>query len=139
MALILRKTDKVKFAIDDIVVEFKPLTIHQKQAISTIKNELDMLIQMLKYTIKNVEGLQFADGEPLKLEFDNEGFLTNDSIEYLFDIDAGTQQKLQSISVQLLKGLSTEIKGSDGNLLEGVKYLGVVSKSSDAQGNLIPL
>ena len=96
---IYRSTDRVKLEIldgkDAIIIEVAPLTKDQKSDISStaamqsgeqITNITQATAKLLKYSIKGIEGLEFADGSKYQLEFDK-GMLKDHCVDELLNLE----------------------------------------------------
>jgi hypothetical protein len=93
---VYRSTDRIPVKIGDAVFTLAPLTRHQRQDIIasarknesgvTIENAIEMAALSMKYAIKNVGGIVGVDGVPWVPKFDDKGFLSEESIDDLFNI-----------------------------------------------------
>jgi hypothetical protein len=130
MAVVYRTTDRVTLKIDGITFKIAPLSYAQKMNIqamltkengTNIENIADTTKQLIEYSIKDVDGLEYPDGEKFKLCFE-EGKISEASIDELFNLELNP--KLTVSLMQLLQGIPNEIVNSaTGEKLEGVEIV----------------
>ena len=129
MAKIYKTSDRIKINIDDVVVTVSPLTIEQKTEVQAlmaegrIKGDYAMLtkgiVKVIKYSVKDIDGLENADGSKYKVELDN-GVLSQETIENIFNIELHT--KLTLVCSSLVGSFPTSFRDSNGEPLEGVSF-----------------
>lgn len=134
MARIYRLSDRIKVKIDDITVTISPLSNHQKAEIQTQllglhRGDLHaatkgMLLSM-KYAVKDIEGLEDADGE-YKCQFDENGHITDETLEDLYNLENSV--KLLQVCQELVSGVPKEFRDKDGVPIEGVEVVQEKSK-----------
>lgn len=122
MAKILRLTDRVKLTVGDVSFYLAPYTWGQKMEMSNctytksgqaIVDTYKIQILMLKYGIKNVEGIDDFD-----LKFDADGNLTDESISELLYLEQTT--KMINAAYEIHNGLPDKIE-TEGVALEIIK------------------
>ena len=118
MAKILKRTDRIKFKVGEVIFTLAPFTYEQKMEMSecvTTKSgisRVDMFktqTLMLKYGVKGIEGV-----DDYELEFDSNGNLTDECISELlyldqsitmlsacYEVHNGLPDKLQTEGVEL--------------------------------------
>ena len=96
---IYRPTDRIPAQIGKLTFWLAPLTNDQKfeaAAFTTMKAGQQVLDHIrrtrwaIKYGVKRVDGLdnfQFSTGEPLSVEFEESGCLTDESVELLIELE----------------------------------------------------
>jgi hypothetical protein len=136
---IYKRSDRIKVKIEDITVTLAPLSFDQKseaqEMISrgTVKQDLRLLskgiAQMVKYSVKKVDGLEDAEGNPYQLDFDGDS-LSDSCLDDLLNLEV--QEKLQSACLSLLRGIPREIVDSHGKPIQGVE---VIRDSKEAPAN----
>lgn len=128
MARIYRTTDRIKLKIDDIIVTISPLSASQKAEINTyhmdfakgnIESATNAVVTAMKYAIKDIEGVEDADGKPYELEFDGD-YLSDDCVSDLLNLELNG--KLQTVACSLANGVPNDFD------LEGVEFV----KSGDS-------
>jgi len=108
--------DRIKIAIDDIVVSITPLTYAQKKEIQTMLikgrepgNEnlyIDASHDAIKYAIKDVKGFTNTSGEEYKLEF-QDGILSDECIDDLLNTEVSA--RLTAICLDLVNGIPSDL------------------------------
>lgn len=137
MSRIYKRTDRIKVRIHDVTVTLAPLSFDQKTEAQdimlrgSVQKNMQLLSKgiasLVKYSVKNIEGVEDADGNPYKLEFDGDS-LSDSCLDDLFNLDI--QDKLQAACLSLVKGIPKEIVDDKGQPLEGVVILS--DKKGDA-------
>ncbi len=117
MIKVYKKTDRIKVNIDGLTFSIAPLTLKQKKEIqshlykASVENDLvsaqDASVMSLKYSVKNVKGLYDLNEEEYQLQFDENGNLSDESIDDLLNIEQNT--KLAVVWNSLVNGVSHEI------------------------------
>lgn len=132
MAKIYRMSDRIRLKIDDIEVVIGPLSIHQKAAIEEVSASSGLLkatMEAMRYAIKDVNGLKTADGSNYQLQRDDEGYISEESLNDLFNIEQS--YRLSTVCLNLINNIPDEfVDLNTGKKLEGVEF--VVDK--DAKG-----
>lgn len=135
MAKIYRTTDRIPVKIGDLVFKLSPLTYDQKikvaDAFSVVNGEATQkagtaTALIMKYSIKEVEGLEYATGdEPYKLKFEKDGeSLTSECLNELFSLEC--KADLSMACFALLNGITDKVVNSEtGEPLEGIEILPV--------------
>jgi hypothetical protein len=124
MSRIYRTADRIALKIDDLTVKISPLSLHQKTQIQQAmidgksENSLEKATQgialALKFGLKDIVGLENADGSPYALQFDDSG-LTEECINDLMNI----QQRDKLILV--CSSMANAIPSSFN--IEGVEFI----------------
>jgi hypothetical protein len=110
-------------------VSLAPLSLHQKSEVQRLTYEgirsgnttltQDGLLLALKASLKDIEGIEQADGSPYKLSFGEDKLLTDECLEDLCNISF--HEKLILICTSLVRGIpDQEFKDEKGNKIEGV-------------------
>jgi hypothetical protein len=116
MAKILRKTDRVKVKIGEVAFYLAPYTQEQKQEINSLTkvesgteviDAIGRIKLALKYCVKGVEGIETVDGEEYQLSFDDNGDLTDETIDEIYTIEINNE--LVSAAIQLSHSIPEEI------------------------------
>lgn len=133
MAKILRLKDRIRLSIGELTFTLAPLDRLQKQDLAECNKNVDgkEVFELskaqhlwMKYSIKEVEGLETYDNKPYELEFDGD-YLTDDCVTELFNLEE--KETLTNCAWQILNGIQ-ELKDLEtGEPLEGVS-LEVVPK-----------
>lgn len=131
MAKIHRISDRIKVNVGGLVFTISPLTFDQKseiQALAVSGNFQDSLRSAklaVKYALKDVSGLEDADGNEYKLELDESG-LKEDCLDNIFNVPQS--EDLTKVCLSLIKGVSEEFK--DPFTGKKLKDVSVVKESS---------
>jgi hypothetical protein len=140
--LIRSKNDRVLVEISGSQTEekpvqffFKPLTVGEKTEItgslkpgSEMKEMLEFTRLVISKTLKDVKGLERADGSSYRLEFEGDN-ISQDCLDDLMNLEIN--EKIITVAGMFLKGVPSEggvINPKTGTPLEGV----VVKKNSVA-------
>ena len=125
MARIYRTSDKISVKIDDITLKISPLNFEQKceiqtQLLSGKPMDIVRAARMaLKFSVKEVAGIEEEDGSPYQLEFDNDE-LSDHCIDDLLNLEQ--QEKISVLCTSLLHGVPKElIDPQTGKPMAGVK------------------
>ena len=128
MAILLRKTDKVKVSIDELEFELAPLSFAAKMEINehlvnASKEDINASMKAsrvaMKHSIKSVKGIECLDGEPYELVFDGD-ILSDECIDELLNLEHCP--KLMVACISFLKDIPKEIVDPQtGKKLEGVE------------------
>lgn len=125
MAKVYRLTDRIKLKVDDIEVTIGPLSIHQKtevEAASSASGLLKAALTAMKYAIKDISGLEDADGNKYELAREEDGSLSEETLNDLFNLSSS--YKLSAISLQLLNSIPDEFMDiNTGKKLDGVEFI----------------
>lgn len=96
MVVIYPPDARVPIYIGDVTVWVSILTVMQKSNLLDLtKNEAGeqktdkyaFAFALLKYCVKEIEGLVYFDGSKYELKFDKDGNLSDDSVNELFQMD----------------------------------------------------
>lgn len=128
MAKIQRISDRVKYKIGDVTFHCAPLTKDQKLEIQNCfiekgkEQKYDLFTAQtlyLKYSLKDIEGVEDYHGEKYSLEFDNSGYITDNCISELLNLEQ--KSTLLTALWQNLNGYNEDLRDpSTGEKLEGV-------------------
>ena len=115
MATLHRKGSVIKVKICDAVFGITPLTLSQKNEITTMlanlkqENQLEAVQVMLqatrialKYSVKSLDGVYDSDNNKYDLTFDNDGTLSDDCIEDLSNFEY-SDKLTQTLMSQIAK------------------------------------
>ncbi len=128
--VVYRNTDRVTLKIHDVTFSVKPLTYKEKADItSTIsldggmqtEDTMSSVQKIMKYSVKEVKGINYPDGSPLKLKFDDKNHLEEDSIDELLNMEITTD--LTTALYSFMQGVPKKIVGIDGKKMDHVKIL----------------
>ena len=130
MITVLRKTDFQKIKVDNATLCFRPMTyfdevsirsIAQKDGAEQLENIIEVVRYILTSMLKKIEGVNYSDGKPFALEFDENEKLTD---ECLLDLTTMARFKdFQIALVALIKNESGKIKDYEGKLVEGIEIV----------------
>ena len=128
MAILLRKTDRVKVKIDELELEMAPLSFAAKMEINEVligagENDLNASMNAsriaMKHSIKSIKGIECLDGSKYVLEFEGD-LVSDECIDDLLNLEHCP--KLMIASTAFLKDIPSEILDpSTGKKLEGVE------------------
>lgn len=133
MAKIYRTNDIISLKIDGLVVNISPLTFEQKMQIQTelMLNASEGPMRAAKlacqYAIKDIKGLEDADGSEYKLEFEN-----NKVSDKCWDDLQNVQEtnKMITACLNLVNGVPSEfVDPQTGKKIEGVSIIKEASKA----------
>jgi len=135
MAKIYRRTDRITVQVDDITVKLAPLSLSQRMELQAyftsgdLKEMMKGTKEVLKMTLKDMQGVEDSDGKKYELEFED-GSITEDCCEDIFNLEHS--QKLLSVCSSLMSGVPAEGKVVDGNgkEIEGVTVVGNPKKGT---------
>ena len=123
---IYKTTDKVNFKVGDAMFTIVPLSRLQKMDILSISSRkesglaidsgMEMTALSMKYSIKDVQGLKDGDGDEYKVLFDDQGYLTEQSVDDLFNIEEALP--LMTAMASLTSGIGKL------NSIQGVEIVG---------------
>jgi len=134
---ILRVTDRVQVKIGEVTVSLAPLTMFQRQELLAHVEQSDgqdvndirkATVMALKYSVKDIEGIEDMDGNKYELSFGSDKCLTDDCVLELLNTEIS--DKMIHSSYSMIYGLPTEIKDHEGNKVEGVEV--VVGKQQES-------
>lgn len=130
MAKIYKLSDRIKLKIGELTVVISPLSLHDKNEATKMISKgattadlgmtQDGLIHLLKSCVKDIIGLENADGSPYKLEF-VDGKLTDECVSDLCNLEIHT--KLLMVASSLVRGIPSEFQDQHGNKIEGVEIV----------------
>ena len=131
MTIIYKKNDLITLKIADLTFKIKPLAYMErveimacssKQEGSVIENAAKATYLAIKYAVKDFQGAKLIDGSDYKLEFDNEGYVSEESINDILNIE--NNNKLGLALNNFLKGVPTKLINPFTNEeLEGVEII----------------
>jgi hypothetical protein len=128
MATIYRPSDRIEVKVDDLSFFLSPLSMSQKQELlarvasgssaGDLNSVLVSIRMALKYTIKDVKGLIDSDGNAYKVSFDEDGYLSDDDIDGILNLEYSESINLMCMS--MANKVPEEFLGADGKPLKGV-------------------
>lgn len=98
--VVYRITDRIPVKIGDATFWLAPLSSEQKSRIfalaitksgTSIENAFKGAVLTMQFSLKKLEGVMTATGEPYELEFGEDGMLTEQCAEELCSLGAGAQ------------------------------------------------
>jgi hypothetical protein len=131
MSRIYKRSDRITVKINDVTLKLAPLSIDEKteiqQAMLNGRAKADLkevtrgTALSLKYSIKGISGLLDSDDNEYKLQFDDKGYLTDDCVSDLLNLEF--QDKIVMICCTLPGGVPAQFTDTKGNKIEGVEIL----------------
>lgn len=126
MSVVYKVSDVINIQIDKTVFGISPLNYLVKVDMQNLIMQgkpMDAAILALKNCVKTVKGLKNQDGSDYVLEKDENGILTEATINDLLNIPE--QTKLSTVAVSLIHGMPQGefADPQTGENLEGVKFL----------------
>lgn len=125
---IYKLTDRVTVKIDELEFKLAPLSFDQKRDISSttkivngkaVEDHIAGTQKAIKYSVKEVKGLETMDGSEYELSFDDNGNLDDVCVGELLNIPMNS--KLMLVCNSLLAGIPDELT----NPITGEKIAGV--------------
>lgn len=139
--IVFRTTDRIPVKIGELTFWVSPLSFEQKnQVFNLISRDggeelikgLQSVQMVLRFSVKDVEGLENPDGTPFKVDLDSEGNLDADCVDVLLNLpDFGKLSQVlktwmeQEIKDPKIEGVEVDFKG-----IKNIK-----KKSSEAQAH----
>jgi hypothetical protein len=111
-----RSSSRLIAKIGEASFKLAPLSQENKVALMSyvsmdggtrVENLAKMAFMSVKYCLKDVSGLEFEDGSEYKLEFDNDGLVSDKSISELMNTEIS--QELLSTCQAFMQGIPKEI------------------------------
>jgi len=133
---ILRTTDRLTIKIGEVELKLAPLSMFQRQELlahvekadgNNIHDVRKGTTLAMKYSIKDISGIETLDGDTYKLEFDAENSLTDNCVNELLNTEVSGKMVLAAYS--MIYGMPSEIRDSEGKRVEGVEV--VLGKSQE--------
>lgn len=131
MTIIYKKNDLITLKIGELLFKIKPLSYMERVEIlstanmqegSVIQNAATATFLAMKYAIRGFSGAQLSDGSEYKISFDDNGNLSDESIDDLLNIQEN--QVLGLALNNFLKGVPSKlINPHTGAELEGVEVI----------------
>lgn len=131
MARIYRLTDRIEVKVKDINFKLSPLSISQKSELHAHITKgsangdtgeiLKASMKAIKFTVKDLTGVDDIDDKPYELSFDGDGCLSDECVEDLMNMEYN--QNIIAMCVAMAQGTPEEFTGADGKPLEGVKRI----------------
>jgi D-lyxose ketol-isomerase len=129
---ILRTSDRIKVKIADVGLVMSPMRQAKKLEMSKmtkVKNgkevvDLDQMLSfVVKHCVKDIDGVNGADGEPIKLTFDQDGCLDEDSHSDVMAVVTGLKLHYDALlAVAGSKMPKSEVMDySTGEVVEGAE------------------
>jgi hypothetical protein len=140
MTVVYKLDDRFELKFGDLTFELAPLSLDKKAiaASKMFKEGGDVMANIsgvavtLAHSIKSVKGLKNADGSDYKLEFNEDGSLTDECVGEVMNISESAA--LISIGTDLMKGMpETVVNRYTGEEMKGVKikYKGKAPKKDN--------
>lgn len=136
MAKIYKRSDRIPVKIDDIQIVIAPLGLEQKTEIQDcmarghIKRDYALLQKAIsdaiRYAVKDISGVEDAEGNPYKLTFDEAGNLTEECVSDLYNLEM--HPKLVMVCSALVKRIPQQFTDELGVPLEGVEIIASAKK-----------
>ena len=127
MAKIYRISDRIRVKIEGLEFILGPLTFDQKSEIQALaaSGEFEKSLQSaklaVKYGLKDVHGLEDANGNNYELQTDEAG-VSNDSLNEILNLTQN--EKIQMACLGLLQGVPSQFTNPfTGEKLEGVSIV----------------
>lgn len=124
MARIYKMADRIPIKIDDMVIHISPLNYENKaicQGLILNGRHMDAAVHALKNAIKDIDGLETADGSKYELEIENNQ-LTNDCLDELLNVQGS--DKMQLVAISLLQGIPDSFTDPvSGKEIDGISFV----------------
>lgn len=125
MAKIYRLSDRIKLKIDDLIVIISPLSIHQKASVEEVASSAGLIkgtIEAIRYSVKDISGLKDSEGNDYELQYDENGNLSDESLNDLFNIEQSF--KLSAVALNLVNSVPEVFSDPNtGKPLQGVEFI----------------
>lgn len=138
---IYKLTDRITVKIDNVEFKLAPLSWGQKQEIvseaSVVGGNVNEMtrnatFKALKYAIKGISGVEYADGTQYELEFDENGNVLDSSLEELLNMELSP--RLIMACYAMVNGVPTDIiNPATGKKVEGVEVVKKEGKQKSKQ------
>lgn len=136
MLKVYKTSDRIPVKIGDVVVKVSPLTYQQKIDISNctktvggqeIFDATRSAFLAIKFCVKEVSGVVYADGSKFELEFED-GVLKDDTVDEIMNMEINAN--LIMVAMNLLNGVPEKpVNPETGKPLKGVEFLNVEVKT----------
>lgn len=140
MARIYKTTDRLPVKIQDITFKISPLSFQQRaevqaELMEAAKGDMNKAVQAsfkaVKYSVKDVSGVDTFDGTPYVLSFESDGTLTDDCVSDLLNLEMFTE--LSMVAISLVRGVPDKIVDNEGKVVKGISLLYKESKHPNSQ------
>lgn len=130
MITVYRQCDRIPLEISGVKFSIKPLSYFEKMEVTkaiSIQSgqQLETILEttrlLLKFSVKEVEGIGYPDGTPMKLIFDDSGALEDESINELMSMEI--TKELNTALGQFSNGVPDEIVDENGKPIKNIKIL----------------
>jgi len=127
---VYRATDRIKIIIGEVTLIVKPLSYKDNndwlgcitsQGGTQLENALKGLSILMRATIKEIDGVVFTDGEKFSLVFDENGQLSEDSVDTLLNMEIFGD--IRDLMIALTRGIPKDMRDNAGNILEHIKII----------------
>jgi len=127
---VYRNTDRIQLKVYDVVFSVKPFSFKQKADISaaitmesgTQTEDGHAAVQkLIKYSIKEVKGINYPDGSAMKLQFDDDDCLMDESIDELLNLEITPD--LTTSLYSFIRGIPKNLTDSEGKIKTHVTIL----------------
>jgi len=135
---VYRQSDRIPLEISGVKFSIKPLSYFEKMEITKAISvqdgtQLETILEttklLMKFSVKEVDGIIYPDGTPLKLNFDDSGNLVDESINEMLSMEL--TKDLNNALGQFVNGVPEHIVDENGKQMKNVKIIplkGVPSK-----------
>lgn len=131
---IYKTTDKIEYKFGDLKIKVSPMSVEDKgiltglmmkgQSKGDVMSLMEGTLYALQVSIKEIQGLEDAEGNPYILSFGDDGKLTKECASDLLNIDQ--DNKLVSLC-------SSFINGVPSKLPDGISLVESTTKNKKAQ------
>lgn len=136
--IIYRLTDRIPVRIGELTFWLAPLSASQKSellSLVTVKEgeervpPMEVAIRTVAMSVKKIEGVTTADGDPYELQFDPNGNLARECVEEIFGLDGAEKMLLacKHFAFQELKDPKLEGVEVDFSKVQTVKKSSLAS------------
>jgi hypothetical protein len=123
--IIYKTTDRIPVTIGELKVWVSPLSLDQKMRLRNLINQsageentsFAFALELLRLSVKQVEGVKAGDGSDYELDFGADGYLTDECVKELIQLGQCPQLitacglLYQEIKEHQLEGVQFDLKG----------------------------
>jgi hypothetical protein len=125
--IIYKTTDRIPLTIGSLKIWVSPLSLDQKTRLRTFVTQTSgeektdgfkFALELLRQSVKEIEGVQSADGSPYELDFGSDGCLTEECAKELIQLSecpsliAACGLLYKEIKQHELEGVQFDLKGA---------------------------